>query len=274
MQGRLLPKYKGRFQAHPFGYWQNEFPLAADIGLQCIEFIFDFNDYQLNPLWAVDGLKEIQKISKNTGVNVYSVCADFFMECPLHSKSKDERDLAILIAKKLIQNCSDLGISDIVIPCVDQSSLQSQSHIKDFINQIHKIIPFAEKFDVHLALETDLDPYTFKNLLDQLNSPAITVNYDTGNSASLGYNLLEELEFYGDRISDLHIKDRVLGGGSVFLGTGEVNFYKFIHEFNILKFEGPIIMQLYRDEEGLKIFREQLELFKNLMNGSPCQGTK
>lgn len=274
MQGRLLPKYKDRFQAHPLGYWQDEFPIAAEVGLQCIEFIFDFNAYQLNPLWTIEGLKEIQNISKDTDIKVFSVCADFFMECPFHSECQEEGDLAILVAKKLIQNCSELGISDIVIPCVDQSSLQSQSHIKDFINQIHKIIPFAEKFDVHFALETDLDPYTFKNLLDQLNSPAITVNYDTGNSASLGYNLLEELEFYGDRISDLHIKDRVLGGGSVFLGTGEVNFYKFIHEFNILKFEGPIIMQLYRDEEGLKIFREQLELFKNLMNGSPCQGTK
>ena len=64
MQGRLLPKYKGRFQAHPLGYWQDEFPIAAEIGLQCIEFIFDFNDYHLNPLWTVDGLKEIQNVSK------------------------------------------------------------------------------------------------------------------------------------------------------------------------------------------------------------------
>ena len=169
----------------------------------------------------------------------------------IHSVNMND-DLAILIAKKLIQNCSELGISNIVIPCVDQSSLQSKSHIQDFINQIQKIIPFAEKFNVHLALETDLDPSAFKNLLHQLNSPSITVNYDTGNSASLGYNFREELRFYGDRVSDLHIKDRILGGGSVFLGTGEVNLSKFIHEFNILKFEGPIIMQLYRDEEGLK----------------------
>ena len=68
------------------------------------------------------------------------------MECPFHSESQDESDLAILIAKKLIQNCSELGISDIVIPCVDQSSLQSQSHIRRLINQIQKVIPIAEKF--------------------------------------------------------------------------------------------------------------------------------
>ena len=42
MQGRLLPKYKGRYQAHPFGYWQDEFPIASELGLDCIEFIFDY----------------------------------------------------------------------------------------------------------------------------------------------------------------------------------------------------------------------------------------
>ena len=28
MQGRLLPKYNGRYQAHPVGYWQKEFEYA------------------------------------------------------------------------------------------------------------------------------------------------------------------------------------------------------------------------------------------------------
>ena len=50
MQGRLLPKYKGRYQAHPVGYWQDEFPKAAELGLDCIEFILDYNDAEQNPL--------------------------------------------------------------------------------------------------------------------------------------------------------------------------------------------------------------------------------
>ena len=50
MQGRLLPKYQGRYQAHPVNYWQNEFEIAKNIGLDCIEFILDFNDAEINPL--------------------------------------------------------------------------------------------------------------------------------------------------------------------------------------------------------------------------------
>lgn len=263
MQGRLLPKYKGRFQAHPLGYWQDEFQIAAEFGLQCIEFIFDFNDYHLNPLWTVDGLNEIQNISKDTGTKVYSVCADFFMECPFHSEHQDERDLAVLTAEKLIQNCSGLGVSDIVIPCVDQSSLRSQSHIQDFTNQILKVIPLAERFGVNLALETDLDPSAFKNLLYQLNSPSITVNYDTGNSASLGFDYLEELQAYGDRISDLHIKDRLRGGGSVTLGTGDFDIEGFFSKFDLDQFNGPVILQCFRDDEGIALFQNQLNYFSS-----------
>ena len=48
MQGRLLAKYHGRYQAHPVGYWQQEFEVAKKIGLDCIEFILDFNDFEKN----------------------------------------------------------------------------------------------------------------------------------------------------------------------------------------------------------------------------------
>lgn len=264
MQGRLLPKYKGRFQAHPLGYWQDEFPIAAEIGLQCIEFIFDYNDFDINPLWSKEGRKSISKISTKTGVKVYSVCADFFMECPLHSKIEKKRSFSKNILIELLQNCNELEIKDIVIPCVDQSNLSDPQYFELFKAQIFDIIPIAENFGINLSLETDLAPLPFKELLDELNSKSVTVNYDTGNSASLGYDFREELECYGDRISDLHIKDRVFNGGSVFLGTGHVNLSEFFREFGKYSFDGPIIMQLFRDDEGIAIFNEQFEVFNRL----------
>ena len=83
MQGRLLPKYEGRYQAHPVAYWQVEFSKAAEFGLDCIEFILDYNDSEKNPLMTPDGCKEIKAVFARTGVKVLSVCADYFMEEPL-----------------------------------------------------------------------------------------------------------------------------------------------------------------------------------------------
>ena len=67
MQGRLLPKYKGRYQAHPVGYWQDEFPKAAELGLDCIEFILDYNDAEQNPLMTQEGSKKFKLFVNELG---------------------------------------------------------------------------------------------------------------------------------------------------------------------------------------------------------------
>ena len=101
MQGRLLPKYKGRYQAHPVNYWQKEFEIAEDIGLDCIEFIFDFNDAKKNPLLTHQGIDEIKSVSDRTGVEVNTICADYFMDAPLHSKNP------VVFARSVIPQTQD-----------------------------------------------------------------------------------------------------------------------------------------------------------------------
>ena len=104
MQGRLLPKYKGRYQAHPLGYWKKEFQLAADLKIDCIEFILDLNEFEKNPLMSNVGLAEIQHVSKLTGVKVTSICADYFMDAPLHSRHKKISENSVGILKLLLNN--------------------------------------------------------------------------------------------------------------------------------------------------------------------------
>jgi L-ribulose-5-phosphate 3-epimerase len=259
MQGRLLPKYKGRYQAHPLGYWQDEFSKAAELGLDCIEFILDYNDADQNPLLTQEGCKEIQSVSARTGVKVVSVCADYFMESPLHSENIQKAEQSFEVLQKLLKASEELGVRDIVIPCVDQSSIRNEQVRTLFIEALTTVIPNAELSGVNLSLETDLNAKQFGELLSSFDSPRVTVNYDIGNSASLGYNPVEELSEYGERISDIHIKDRLLGGGSVKLGTGNADipgFLKLIEQFDYC---GPFIMQAYRDDEGLGIFKEQLD---------------
>jgi sugar phosphate isomerase/epimerase len=185
------------------------------------------------------------------------------MECPLHANDQQTRKFSKSILLRLLEICHQMDIQDVVIPCVDQSSLSSSDDLEIFKQQMKEVAPIAEKLGVNLSLETDLPPQSFKELLDDLNSNSVAVNYDTGNSASLGYDFREELCAYGDKITDLHIKDRTFRGGSIFIGDGEVDFESFFKEFMHFDFEGPIIMQAYRDEEGLSIFTKQLDLLKS-----------
>ena len=266
MQGRLLPKYQNRYQAHPLGYWKDEFSIASQLGLDSIEFILDYNDSEKNPLLAIDGPEEILNTEKLSGVKVRSICADYFMEAPLHKGTSQSIEKSLNILSQLIYCCSELSVGNLVIPCVDHSRFDNTKQQQIFCRQISKLIPRVEEFEINLSLETDLPPDEFRSLLGELDHPRITVNYDTGNSASNGFDPVMELEAYGDKISDLHIKDRTLGGGPVELGKGDFDFQLFFQEFKQIDFRGPIILQAYRDEEGVEIFRRQLFWFKQLIN--------
>ncbi len=265
MQGRLLPKYRGRYQAHPVACWQKEFGIAKAMNLACIEFIFDFDEWEKNPLITDDGRKEIVSVSEVTGVAVKSICADYFMERPFHQSSERNVMENICMFERLIFAAREIGVRNIVLPCVDRSSLRECKDFTFFVEAALSLERQAEAAEVNIALETDLSPIEFAELLEKLDSSVFSVNYDTGNSASLGYDVEEEFAAYGGLISDIHIKDRLRGGPSVLLGTGATDFDKFFKCLSRYNYRGPLIMQAYRDNEGIGVFKKQLSWIKEKM---------
>ena len=264
MQGRLLPKYQGRYQAHPVGYWQREFALAAEFNLKFIEFILDYNDVEANPLSTAAGLDNLSEVIAKSGVGVRSICADYFMEAPLHRAAT--RDKSALILRGLIEAAPQIGVRDIIIPCVDQASLKTSSDQVELIASLRDFLPLADLNDVNLALETDLGPRDFANLIERFASRRVTVNYDTGNSAASGFRPQEEINAYGHAISEVHIKDRKRGGGSTVLGTGDTNFKEFFRSLDPAAYRGIFIMQAFRDDDGVSIFKSQLEWIKGWLS--------
>lgn len=245
MQGRLLPPINGRIQAFPKNRWPEEFPLARQLGFDCIEFIFDADDHEgigNHPLLE-RGCRTVQSLVNQYGVQVNSICGDYFMEHPFHSTGNDDVEKSLELLRRLVADSPTLGITDIIIPCVDQSRLVDAYDRERLVQRLKPIVPRCEEVGVNLALETDLDPLEFKELLDQFESARITVNYDVGNSASLGYRLGEEWQAYGRRVSSVHVKDRLLGGPTVPLGTGSVKFDDFFRLAKEKSYEGVFIIQ-------------------------------
>jgi len=264
MQGRLSPKFRDRFQAHPINYWMDEFYLAKDLGLECIEFIFDLNQWDSNPLMTKRGLDNIKKISNDSKTEVLSVCADFFMEQPIFNKKV--RSINYNVLTKLMHNCDYLNIQDIIIPFVDKSSLlEKKDEIKETISFLKEIL-CNNKCKVNLTLETDLPPLKFIDLIEKIGHEKIKINYDIGNSASLGYNYHNELATYGQFITNIHIKDRILGGGSVRLGEGAAKFSDFFKELKKINFEGIFIIQAFRENDGPNSFKPQFDYIKKILS--------
>jgi len=250
MGGRLSRQIDNKIQAFPFHSWKDEFEKASICGFQLIEWVFDL--YHTNPLMDIKQVKEIKSLSNEYDVKINSVCADYFMEKKLFKNSNIEIEKNLKVLKNLINQCQELGIKILEIPLVDTSSLKSSQDKICLIKNLQKVLPLAEKNNVILALETDLPPHPFKELLTEFEHNNIKANYDTGNSTALGYDLKEELEIIGPWIINIHIKDRMLHGDTVSLGTGDTNFDLFFSELTKINYKGDFIIQGARKDE-LKI---------------------
>ena len=266
MQGRLLPKFQKRFQAFPVYSWSREFKLAKSFKLKNIEFIFDYYLYRKNPLFNLYGIKKIKYLSKKTSIYVHSICADYYMEKPIFSEGTQFL-INKIVFKTLIKHASFLGVKEVIIPCVDNSSLDNEQKKSLAIRFLNQIDLYLKKYKINIALETDLNPLDFINFIKKINSKNIRVNYDIGNSASLGFDMHKEIKSYGHLISNIHVKDRKLNGGSCILGTGDANLEKFFSYLQKIPKNYLLIMQCYRDDEGVSIFKDQLKYLKRVLNG-------
>ena len=246
MQGRLLPPTNGRIQCFPKENWREEFPLAQTAGLQLIEWIYEVHGAEQNPISTDQGIAELKELSRQHGISVRSVCADYFMDRPLllHPQEGVQR------LSWLLNRCRIAGIKRIIVPFVDASRLVDPNAEAALVKLLLLIYPEAQRSEVELHLETDLPPARFASLMALLPDTVFKVNYDSGNSASHGYSFREEFNAYGSRIGSLHIKDRVLGGGTVPLGTGDVDFKALVNALQIVRYTDDVILQVARDQSG------------------------
>lgn len=253
MQGRMVPPVEGRIQSFPRKNWVEEFGRAAQAGLACIEWIYDLYGADVNPISTDEGLKILRSLTESTGVGVYSVCADWFMDFPLVRAGPEELRHRLEVLKWLLRRSQEWGIGRVVLPFVDISKMNSDEEIKQVADALEQVIPAAEMTGVEIHLETSLSPQSFAELLACLPSPFIKVNYDSGNSASLGYDPVEEFSAYGSRIGSIHIKDRIHGGGTVPLGHGSTNFEALFKAVAEVGYPGDFILQVARGETGNEV---------------------
>lgn len=250
MQGRLVPPIGNRIQAFPQDRWQDEFPLAAQAGLAAIEWIFDLDDAETNPLASDAGVARMHALAQQHGVGVESVCADYFMARPLVRATAAERAERLDKLAWLIERCQACGIRRMVLPFVDASRIETEADRRDVVAALQQVAPALERAGVEIHLETSLAPADFAQLLERVPHPAIRVNYDSGNSASLGYDPRAELAAYGSRLGSVHIKDRVRGGSTVPLGTGDADFPALFDALRTLGYRGPWVLQVARGTPG------------------------
>lgn len=244
----------GRIQSFPWSTWQKEFGIAQSLGFDEIEFVFDYEDtgrHLENPILTDDGIKLISGLIEKTTVGVRSVCADYFMERPFFRVSRRAQNANVQTLKRLIRQCSKLSVRLIEIPLVDNSRIETIDEKQELIRCLNECFETIERYDIKIGLETDLPPGDFESLLTDINHPLVVASYDTGNSASLGFDPEEEINTLGPWIENVHIKDRLFKGGTVLLGAGDTDFKKVFQMLKKIDYQKSLILQAARCDDDV-----------------------
>ena len=272
MQGRLSPLVDGKIQAFPWNSWEGEFSLAQQLGFSIMEWTLDHESIIENPLLSRQGQQDINDLKSRYNIDIPSLTADFIMQKPYYQYDGRERFALLDIIKKVLLACSKVGIIILVFPLVDNGSIKTLVEKTKLFDGLIELEPVLDELGITVCFESDLDPGSLKEFIDELNPAHFGINYDIGNSAATGYDPVEEIGLYGKRILNLHVKDRKLSGTTVPLGEGNAKLELVFRELAKAGYKGNYILQTARavdnDHAGvLKKYKAMSESFLSKVYG-------
>ena len=244
MQGRLSETIGNKIQFFPKKNWKKEFQVAKKIGFNFIEWTLDYDGFDKNPIFLKSGLKKIKFLKKKYKIDIKTLTGDCFMQRPFWQTNDNKNLLKDL--ESIIKACSKLKIKFIIFPLVDNSSIKNKKEEQKIINSFKKITPLLKRSKVAILFESDYNPKKLKMFIKKFNKKYFGINYDTGNSAGLGYNINEEFHSYGHYIKNIHIKDRLLEGKTIRLGLGNADFDKLFINLKKINYKNLLILQTAR----------------------------
>ena len=150
----------------------------------------------------------------------------------------------------IINQSGKLGIKFIILPLVDNGTIENQKQEMILINFLKKISPILRTNKIKILFETNFKPKKYLKFIKKFDRKFFGINYDIGNSASYGFNPNEEISLYGKYVNNVHIKDRLYNGKTVPLGQGNADFMSVFKKLKQISYKGNFILQGARSKNN------------------------
>jgi hexulose-6-phosphate isomerase len=237
LQGRLSKPVNNKMQEFPRLTWKQEFNDIEKIGMSGIEWLITPNDNLSNPFFT-------QKKLPN---NILSVCVDTMVHKDFFKKNFLEKNLI-----PVLDRMSELKLNKVVIPLLEESSVTDESKRYEFLNNI---IPISVNYPhINFCFEFECEKEIVMDVVSKLDNFFIT--YDTGNFTSFykeGIRHKELISHFGNKIKNVHIKDRNYQGQTKPLGEGDTNFTLIFEILRNINYTENVILQLARETDGNEV---------------------
>jgi hexulose-6-phosphate isomerase len=179
------------------------------------------------------------------------------MHIDIFKNTKVRINTAEKLLKKLIISKNLGAFSTIVVPLVDLGKPIFSDDWDYVIKMFYNLTPILKEQNSKIVFELSLNPENQLKFINNFESNNFGINYDIGNSASLGWNPSIEISTLGSVIKHIHIKDRRLNGLTVPLGEGDANFEQISTALRQIHYKGNYTLQCARVPEQSEIMTIQ-----------------
>jgi sugar phosphate isomerase/epimerase len=249
MQGRLSPRPEHRLQAFPHQRWPEEFAQAKRLGFSYLEWIYEAERAEENPIASAAGRAAIRACAAESGLPVGSVCGDYFMIHRLSGGTEQARRENAAALSELVRWTRELGATRILLPLLETSAVDTPELKQQVSESIRLVGPALEAYDVVLGLEMEIPGTEYAALIRGIGHDHVRAYYDTGNSTARGLNIESDILPLLSLLEAVHLKDRVTFGTSRPFGQGNTNFDGFFSVLAGAGYAGDFLTQHYFDAD-------------------------
>ena len=269
MQGRLSPRPESRLQAFPHETWPEEFAHAKRLGFSYLEWIYEAERAEENPIASAAGRAAIRACAVASGTPVASVCADYFMIHRLAGGTAQARIENAAALSELARWTRELGAKRILLPLLETSALTTPEQKREVTESIRRVCPALEAYGIVLGLEMEIPGSEYAALIRGIGHDHVRAYYDTGNSTAQGLDIATDILPLLPLLEAVHLKDREVCGTSRPFGQGAANFSRFFSVLEGAGYAGDFLTQHYFDSDpqgaaahSLGFVRDQLRARK------------
>lgn len=155
---------------------------------------------------------EVLKARDTTGLSISDVCDNLHWKYLLSSPDPKTREEGVAALKVSLEDAKAYGCDAVLlVPGVVNETVSYDECWKRSIQEIKKVIPYAEKLKVKIAIENVwnnflLSPLEAAEYVDQFKSPIVGFYFDIGNILAYGWPQ-QWIKILGKRIAKIHIKE-------------------------------------------------------------------
>lgn len=237
---------KRKAKAHPAGFkigvcdWTigktsdpASLEVAKRIGLDGVQVDFGRSENDL-PLFDQELQKRFMEAQQEHEMEIASLAMGVLNNVPYKNDPRAERWVP-----KAIDVAEAMGVDVILLAFFGQGDLQNDPKGVDAVVQrLRQVAPRAEKAGVTLGIESWLSAGQHIDIIDRVDSPAIKVYYDVGNSNKAGYDIYSEIRQLGKLICQFHAKDY-----DDLYGKGSIDFKRVREAMDDIGYRGWFVME-------------------------------